>query len=159
PDAVVVASPSAMLGPRGEFLFNRYSEAAPVDLETETFCHGSLMFRRDAYERCGGYRAEFRAAQDVDLQFRLAEVGRVRFVPNLLYAYRIDEQSISATSPLQKSLARVAERARDARRAGQDETAILADAARHSAAPRRSKRSEPGTGNYFIGRCLYAQRD
>src|SRR5262249_54997199 len=72
PDAVVVASPSAMLGPRGEFLFNRYSEAAPVDLETETFCHGSLMFRRDAYERCGGYRAEFRAAQDVDLQFRLA---------------------------------------------------------------------------------------
>jgi glycosyltransferase involved in cell wall biosynthesis len=157
--AAVVASSSAMIGPRGEFLFNKYSEADPIDPETDTFCHGSLMFRRDVYERFGGYRSEFSAAQDVDLQFRLAEAGQVRFIPDLLYAYRIDERSISARSPLQKRLAQVAELARDARRAGEDESKILADAARNGSAPSRAKRSEAGTGNYFIGRCLYAQRD
>jgi len=158
-EVAVVASSSAMIGPGGEFLFNKYSEAEPIDPETDTFCHGSLMFRRDAYERIGGYRSEFRAAQDVDLQFRLAEAGKVRFIHDLLYAYRIDERSISALSPLQRKLAQLAELARDARRAGEDESKVLADAARIGSAPSRANRSEPGTGNYFIGRCLHAQRD
>jgi len=158
-DAVLAASSSGMIGPNGEFLLNKYADAAPPDTQNDTFCHGSLMFRREAYERIGGYRPEFRAAQDVDLQFRLAEVGRVHFVPDLLYVYRIDESSISASSPVQRQLARFAEQARDSRRLGMSESQILADA--EAAVNKRSPsvRSEPGTGNYFIGRCLYAQRD
>lgn len=158
-EAAVVASSSAMIGPGGEFLFNKYSEGDSIDAQNDTFCHGSLMFRHDAYERIGGYRSDFRAAQDVDLQFRLAEAGKVRFIRDLLYAYRIDERSISALSPLQRKLAQLAELARDARRAGEDESKVLAEAARVGSIPSRASRSEPGTGNYFIGRCLYAQRD
>jgi len=158
-DAALVASSSGMIGPKGEFLFNKYADTAPADPENDTYCHGSLMFRRESYEHIGGYRSEFRAAQDVDLQFRLAEVGAVHFVPDLLYVYRIEESSISARSPVQRQLARFAEQARDARRSGMSESHILADAATAASHRSSSIRSEPGTGNYFIGRCLYAQRD
>jgi glycosyltransferase involved in cell wall biosynthesis len=157
--ASVVASSSMMMGPRGEYLFNKYSEADRLVPEGDTFCHGSLMFRRDSYERIGGYRSEFRAAQDVDLQLRLAEVGQTPFIPEVLYAYRVNEDSISARSPIQRELSKLATKAQDARRGGQGETQILAEAARLSTSEVRRERSEPGTGNYFIGRCLYAQRD
>jgi len=47
----------------------------------------------------------------------------------------------------------------DVRRRGLDETPILEEAERLSSSESRAKRTEPGTDNYFIGRCLYAQRD
>src|SRR6266542_368310 len=34
--------------------------------------HGSVVFRRDAYQRAGGYRSEFYYGQDWDLWYRLA---------------------------------------------------------------------------------------
>jgi len=161
PEAVIVSSRVVLMGPRGEFLLNEFSERTSVEWSDrdDTFCHGSLMFRRDAYERAGGYRPEFRAAQDVDLQLRLRELGSGRFVPELFYAHRMMEQSISSRSPIQKELSKLAIKAQDARRGGQEETQILAEAARLSTSEVRRERSEPGTGNYFIGRCLYAQRD
>jgi hypothetical protein len=47
--------------------------------------HGSTMFRRDAYEAAGGYRAAFRVAQDLDLWLRLAEQGKCLGIPEILY--------------------------------------------------------------------------
>ena len=37
--------------------------------------HTSVMFRRRSFEKVGGYRAQFRVAQDLDLWMRLSEVG------------------------------------------------------------------------------------
>lgn len=154
----VVASASAMIGPCGEFLCNKYTGQRELP-DGDTFCHGSLMFRRDLFEQIGGYRWQFRAAQDVDLQLRMAEVSQTGFIPEVLYAYRVNEDSISAQSPIQKKLSQLATEAQEARRIGQDETQILTEAARLSASGVQGKRSESGTGNYFIGRCLYAQGD
>ena len=154
----IVSSLSALMGPGGEFLLIEPDKSAPVDPRNDTYCHGSLMFRRDAYELIGGYRAEFRAAQDVDLQFRLTEAGGIGLVPELLYAHRILDQSISSRSPIQKRLSRLAEAAREVRYSGNDESQLLAEASRISSEV-GGKRSEPGTGSYFIGRCLYARRD
>jgi hypothetical protein len=160
PNAVMVSSSTAMMGPGGELLLTRcVHDAFRVKAWDTTFCHGSLMFRRDAYERLGGYRTQFRAAQDVDLQYRLSELGEKRIVPELLYAFRTSEQSISAASPIQKKLSRLAAAAREARVSGGDERAILEEASRISAEQSTAKRAEPGTGNYFIGRCLCARRD
>src|SRR5262249_23364757 len=141
-----------------ELLFDAALDEDP-EMIGQTFCHGSLVFRRDAYQRAGGYRMQFRAAQDVDLQFRLKELGETVIAPDALYAYRIDAKSISASSPIQKRLSRLAEAARDARRTGKDEAPILREASILSSEPQNRKRSEPGTGDYFIGRCLYARRD
>lgn len=160
PEAIVVSSRIALMGPCDEFLLHEFGDRIKLDWDNDddTFCHGSLMFRRDAYEQSGGYRPEFRAAQDVDLQFRLRELGAGRFVPELLYAHRIMEQSISSRSPIQKELSQMATEAKNARRKSNQETPFLAAAARVSSSNRQG-RAEPGTGNYFIGRCLYAQRD
>jgi glycosyltransferase involved in cell wall biosynthesis len=47
--------------------------------------HGSVMFRRSAYQAAGGYRAAFRVAQDLDLWLRLWEVGKCLAIPDILY--------------------------------------------------------------------------
>jgi len=52
------------------------------------FVHGSVMMRREAYERSGGYRAAFRAAQDVDLWLRMPPGAGLANLPEPLYAWR-----------------------------------------------------------------------
>ena len=46
--------------------------------------HTSVMFRREAYEKVGGYRAEFDVAQDLDLWMRLVRSGRCWATPEVL---------------------------------------------------------------------------
>jgi glycosyltransferase involved in cell wall biosynthesis len=59
--------------------------------------HGSVMFRRTAYEAVGGYRACFYYAQDSDLWLRLASVGGVAYVQQYLYHHRLAPETISGT--------------------------------------------------------------
>lgn len=55
----------------------------------------SCMFRRQAYDAVGGYRREFECSEDTDLFLRLAEVGRVENLPDVLLRYRIHPKSIN----------------------------------------------------------------
>lgn len=59
------------------------------------FCHASAMFRREAYERAGGYDTRFRTTQDLDLWFRLASVGRLGIVERELVWRRLGAGSLS----------------------------------------------------------------
>jgi glycosyltransferase involved in cell wall biosynthesis len=52
------------------------------------FAHGSVMFRREAVERAGGYRTDYGANEDYDLWRRLAHDWRLAAVPDVLYRYR-----------------------------------------------------------------------
>jgi glycosyltransferase involved in cell wall biosynthesis len=157
PDIVLVASESVMVGPGGELL-SRWA-AIGAKPKQDTSCHGSWMFRRDVYQQVGGYRSEFRVAQDVDLRLRFESGGEVRVLPEVLYAYRIREGSISAVSPIQKRLALLAHEAAARRAKGLDESDVLAEAQQLSVSRRILPRSEPGTGDYFAGRCLVALAD
>jgi glycosyltransferase involved in cell wall biosynthesis len=157
PKVVLVASSTVMFGPRGELL----SPWAAIGSgpQRDTSSHGTWMFRRDAYKQVGGYRPQFRAAQDVDLRLRFETHGEVRVLPDVLYAWRIHEGQTSATSPIQKRLSRLAHEAGARRRRGLDDADVLAEAARLSAEHGTGTRSEPGTGDYFAGRCLVALGD
>jgi GT2 family glycosyltransferase len=53
------------------------------------FVHSSTVFRRDAFEAVGGYRTNFEYAEDFDLYLRLAEVGRMANLPNVVVGYRL----------------------------------------------------------------------
>jgi len=57
--------------------------------------HGSLMSRKEALEKTGGYRLEFPVAQDLDLLLRLAEVGIVATIDLPLYLSRVNRSSLS----------------------------------------------------------------
>lgn len=52
------------------------------------FPHGSAMFRREVFDRVGGYDEKSRGGEDQDLFSRMAAHGRVLTLPDVLYSYR-----------------------------------------------------------------------
>jgi hypothetical protein len=122
--------------------------------------HGSVMFRKEHYERVGGYRREFYLAQDWDLWFRLAEVGRYQVLPEALYVAAVLPASRSSSfRDVQHRLGRLARRAFELRQAGHSEAEILELAA--SLRPRGSERGSRriAAANYFIGEALRRNGD
>ena len=71
-------------------------KALKKKLELEnTFAHSSVMFRKDAYSRVGGYRSFFQFAQDYDLWWRISEIGTIGICPLVLSTLRYSNESIS----------------------------------------------------------------
>jgi glycosyltransferase involved in cell wall biosynthesis len=67
--------------------------------------HGAVMFRRDAYDKTGGYRLPFHVAQDLDLWTRLAELGKCVAIPEILYEAIWSSGSISHLKRKQQEIA------------------------------------------------------
>lgn len=59
----------------------RPSVAAP-------FAHGSIMYRRQAFDRVGGYRAQCDYWEDHDFFLRISGGGTVAVLPEALYSHR-----------------------------------------------------------------------
>lgn len=62
------------------------------------FVHSSILFRRDAFDRVGGYRPEADYWEDLDLYFRIAALGRILVVPEVLASVRFAPTSARLTS-------------------------------------------------------------
>jgi glycosyltransferase involved in cell wall biosynthesis len=54
------------------------------------FPHGSVMYRREAFETAGGYRASCDFWEDIDLYWRMAKLGRLLVLPEVHYSYRFN---------------------------------------------------------------------
>lgn len=170
PELAFVSCFTRFIGPEREPLFvhrgaERASEPiAILDLSAEhgvidgPTSHGSVMFRRDAYERAGGYRAQFYYGQDWDLWYRLAAVGKFQCVPEVLYEMRVMPDGISAIArDEQMTIARLSLEALRARMEGRSEEPILSRAAGIRSRPKRlGGRSR---GLYFIGEALRRNGD
>lgn len=59
--------------------------------------HPAAMFRRAAVEQVGRYREKAQWVEDLDLYLRLARVGRLANLPEVLFHYRFHEQSVNFT--------------------------------------------------------------
>lgn len=59
--------------------------------------HPGSMMRKSAFDQTGGYRAQFNNSEDLDLWLRLAEIGKVANLPEILLKYRRDLGSVSHT--------------------------------------------------------------
>ena len=57
--------------------------------------HPVATMRRNALERVNGYREQFRTSQDLDLFLRLAEIGRLANLPDVLLQYRQHFESVN----------------------------------------------------------------
>jgi hypothetical protein len=170
-DVVFVSSSTQYAGPELEPLWiSRPTGAAlkpahvldlsiPGALRDGPTHHGSVMFRRAAYERAGGYRPAFYYGQDFDLWLRLAEIGKFQAIDDVLYTARITPESISGSArSRQKQLGDLSRAALDARQRGQSEAGILDRAAAITPVPRRTWSSR-GKGLYFIGEALRRNGD
>ena len=122
--------------------------------------HGSVVFRRDAYERAGGYRAAFYYGQDFDLWYRLAERGKFASAEEVLYTGRILPGSISSAAKReQETLARLSRRALELRQRGQSDETVLAEAAQVEPVRGTASRRTRAAGLYFIGEALRRNGD
>lgn len=57
-------------------------------LRFNPFSHGEVMFRKEIYNKVGGYRDYFKHAQDRDLWIRMAEHTKLHVIDKLLYERR-----------------------------------------------------------------------
>lgn len=77
----------------------RRPDASTLDfkglLKGNTFSHGEVMIRRSVYEAAGGYRAEFKYAQDYDLWLRIIKLAKLHTVPEFLYERRVRFDGVS----------------------------------------------------------------
>ncbi len=117
--------------------------------------HGGTMFRRDAYQKVGGYRAAFVVAQDIDLWLRLSELGRCLGMNEVLYQARLEAGSISSRRREEQfrsgTLALACARQRQA---GGNDQALL-DAYVPETLPKTIVgRFEKARFHYFIASCL-----
>jgi glycosyltransferase involved in cell wall biosynthesis len=152
----------------GEFLYEVHGSGKarlPTDIIDLTMAHGvqdgpahhgSVMFRRSAYEKAGGYRPEFYYGQDWDLWYRLAEQGKFQLLPETLYEARIGVGDISMNNKARQEL--IGQQSLEALRlrlAGLSDQPALDRAAliRPGGSVGRPSR---GTwrGCYFMGECL-----
>lgn len=108
-DLVFVSSWAQGVGPEGEWLevVQRPEDASQATdallyAKTGPPAHGTVMMRRAAYEAVGGYRAEFYFAQDSDLWLRLGRLGQLKYMPEMLYAWRVSPTGISTSRQAQQ---------------------------------------------------------
>lgn len=67
--------------PRDRWRLARRSMASP-------FPHGSIMFRREIFDRVGGYREPCAFWEDLDFYLRVGDVGRIFVLPEALLRVR-----------------------------------------------------------------------
>lgn len=93
------------------------------------FIHPTVMFRAVSVKQVGGYRAAFEAGEDYDFWLRLAEIGDIAILPEVLIRYRDHGGSVTRTRELRQIYsARLAKLASAARRSGgADPSAALTD--------------------------------
>ena len=101
PDLVLLGGAYDLIDPKGRLLT---TVKQPLDNDTlqkicltgrTPICQPLAMFRREAYDRAGGYDPQIHNAEDLDLWLRLGEVGKIACLPDVLLQYRQHSGSIS----------------------------------------------------------------
>lgn len=99
-DFAAVCSGFETVGPDGT-VAARLSEAESMEITEEllagrtrtTFC--TYLVRREVIKKLGGAREYFETGEDVDLQLRIADAGRVWYECGCGYQYRLHDASIT----------------------------------------------------------------
>jgi glycosyltransferase involved in cell wall biosynthesis len=164
---VLVSCATQFVGPEGEPLYVARGDGervrdsllhAQVDTITGLSGHGSALFRRDSYLNAGGYRREFRLAQDIDLWIRLAALGTIAFSKEILYEVTWEPGGLSGRGPeIQIAAAKLSIELRDAPPERHPE--LLARVQELTHRPRQPKRGSTAPTWYFIASCLLAAGD
>ena len=166
PHAVMVCSAVQFCGPMDEPLYVLARPMGALDtglraLSLDQLCgpphHGATMFRRDAYERAGGYRAAFAVAQDLDLWLRMIEQGQCLGMVEVFYRARLEMGSISSRRREEQiRMLKLALECARVRALGADDRQLLAAAVAVRQPKRPVSARERARFHYFVGSCLRA---
>lgn len=101
PRCVMVGGQAVKIDPDGIVM---YKPSVPLDHESierallrggHAIWHPSTIIRRSALRQVGGYEVSLAAAQDTDLWLRLAEVGRLANLPDVILQYRVHLDNVT----------------------------------------------------------------
>lgn len=81
-----IDSAGRVVRPRDRWRILRMSRYLP-------FPHGSIMFRRAAFDAIDGYSDKFTCGEDQDFAYRLSHIGRIVTLPEALYHYRYHSEN------------------------------------------------------------------
>jgi len=133
PTVVMTSCGTRYIGPAGEILYEICQRGDELHRGLQHIeikgpsSHPSVMFKRKSYETVGGYRPQFKVAQDLDLWVRLSEVGICWATPDVLCEVRLDKNSISASRRSEQIRStNVIVKCAEARRSGRDDSTLIA---------------------------------
>jgi glycosyltransferase involved in cell wall biosynthesis len=109
PDHVAVGCRTLLIDADGEPIcpYAQLLEHAAIDAMHMAggggaICHPAVMIRAKELRGIGGYDPAMRHAEDLDLFLRLAEVGRVANLPDVLLRYRMHAKSVGHRNRLEQ---------------------------------------------------------
>lgn len=104
-DAIAICGAYAAIDHKGRYITQYLKEAHSKWLDIEfqdakTITHlCTFLIKTDVLKSIGGCRTFFKTAEDIDLQLRLAEKGRIYFMNQCFYKYRLHGLSITHSRP------------------------------------------------------------
>jgi glycosyltransferase involved in cell wall biosynthesis len=113
PAVGVVGGAADWINAEGKFLWMLENpgsdEEIKVALATRSpFVHSSILMRREAYSRVGGYRLLFAQAEDYDLFMRMSEHFQCANLKQVVVQYRIHPQQLSLRTRRKQTIAKLA---------------------------------------------------
>jgi glycosyltransferase involved in cell wall biosynthesis len=94
PEVLALGTRVLLIDPVGSPIWEMCTDEAHEEIDrihlqgAMAMCHPSSMIRTEVLRTVGGYRPEYYPAEDVDLWLRIAEVGRLANLPEVLVRYR-----------------------------------------------------------------------
>ncbi len=101
PDCVLVGSAVLVIDPEGLPIRQMCSEQTHEEIDHAhlnrgwPMVHPAVMMRTAAVRQIGGYRDQYDTLEDLDLFLRLAEIGKLANLPDLLLKYRQHFSSVT----------------------------------------------------------------
>jgi len=93
-EAMMIDPAGREIGVKGHPLTHREIDDRLMQVR-EAMTHPAVMLRAETVRRLGGYRSHLPVSEDYDLFLRLAEVGELANLPDVLFHYRLHAGSIS----------------------------------------------------------------
>jgi GT2 family glycosyltransferase len=99
PDVVLVGTVFEAIDSKGR-LTRRSGTRAIDGRDAPPIAHGSIMYRKAAFESVGGYAAGTDYFEDTDLYYRIVAAGTLMVLTEPLYRYRFSETSARLNIPV-----------------------------------------------------------
>ena len=115
PDVAVVGGCQDVVNEHGDVIERIRMPEGDADIrarigQENAMSHPTAMFRKEVFERVGGYRLAVAYAEDYDLWLRIAERHQLANLPDTVLRYRIHAGASSVRSRKQQVLAKLAAR-------------------------------------------------
>jgi len=133
PDVAVVSGAMDCIDESGTYIRTAVFPTLPTEVASELLhrscvCHPAAMARTEVLRTAGGYRGIAQHAEDYDLWLRVAEIGQIANLADVLLSYRQHPQTISARRVAAQELAALAVRgAARLRRSGKPDPLAATD--------------------------------